>query len=146
MGFFGTYVYDGDDWADQDPDSTPMLPGPWLMVDIHDGDITTVTYHPPGPGTGVAYLGYTPRVYFENDRASAPTDVAREAAGLAAWWAGQQGDADPARLPAKEGELRSYLATDDEDAELDEDLETITTRFLRALDLPVPADLAEFAG
>ncbi|MEV7986869.1 hypothetical protein [Micromonospora sp. NPDC085948] len=60
---------------------------PWLLVDIHDSDSATLTYRPAGPGTGVAYLGYTPRTYFENPDASAPTDAVREAAGLSAWWA-----------------------------------------------------------
>ena len=63
---------------------------PWLSVDIYDSDFATVRYEPPGPGSGTAYLGNTPRTYFGNESASASTDVLREADGLASWLAQQQ--------------------------------------------------------
>jgi hypothetical protein len=151
VGYFGTYVYDGTTWSDHDADDLPTVSEPWLMVDIHDSDITTVRYAPAGPGTGVAYLGETPRSYFEDDAASPPTDVAREAAGLAGWWATRR-MGDPA---AKQAELAGYLAADtDLSAALDdvEDFDDLdeaeifvevkTIQFLTALDLPLPKDLA----
>jgi hypothetical protein len=154
MGFFGTYLYDGDQWHDADPDSRPTHGGPWMLLDIHDSDFTTVTYDPAPNGAGVAYLGVTPRTYFENETASAPTDVFREAAGLAAWWAATHPDGDTL---AKEEQLVTFLAqdVDPEDDDLDDGdeqdvddlddaevfVEIKTARFLRALDLPLPADL-----
>src|ERR671930_2537838 len=93
MGFFGRYMYDGSRWMSWSGDSLPGLPEPWLWIDIHDSDITTVCYRPSGHATGTAYLGCTPRTYFENEGASAPTDVTREAAGLAEWWACRQNGA-----------------------------------------------------
>jgi hypothetical protein len=48
-------------------------------------------YEPAGPGSGTAYLGYTPRTYVDDESASAPADVLREAEGLASWLARQHG-------------------------------------------------------
>lgn len=155
MGFFGTYLFDGHRWAAHPPAEQPTNAEPWLLVDIHDSDIATLTYRPPGPGSGVAYLGDTPRTYFENPDASAPTDVAREAAGLGAWWAQQHGGASDIERRAKEAELAAYLAEDLDPADMDLDdaddddlddaeifVEVKTARFLAALDLPVPDALA----
>jgi hypothetical protein len=56
---------------------TSRQPSPsLLLIDIHGSDITTITYQPTGSGSGVAYLGVTPRTYFEDPWASAPTDDA----------------------------------------------------------------------
>jgi hypothetical protein len=60
-------------------DKLPDGPEPWLVVDIHDSYVATIAYRPAGSGSGVAYLGVTPRTYFEDPDASAPTDVVREA-------------------------------------------------------------------
>lgn len=152
MGFFGTYLFDGDRWHDRDPDAgPPSTPEPWLLVDIQDSDIATLTYGPAGPGSGVAYLGDTPRTYWEREDASAPTDVHREAAGLASW---------RARLPLPgavptAADLAGYLAADVDpaDVDLDEELdvdamddadvfvEIKTARLLLALGLPLPPGL-----
>jgi hypothetical protein len=153
MGFFGTFVFDGSTWLTE-PGAQKRVGEPSLLVDIHDSDIATIVYRPAGPGSGVAYLGFTPRSYFEDDDASAPTDVAREAAGLAAWWR-LRASASDAEAAAKEQELAGYLAADispDEDvdaAEIGRELddaevfvEVKTARFLAALGLPLPEDLA----
>lgn len=151
MGFFGTNLYEGDRWSVYEPERVPDAVEPWILVDIHDSDITTVRYSPPGRGTGLAYLGFTPRAYFEDPEASRPTDVAREATGLTDWWA-LHGQARQGSREAKEEELRGYLAADDdpcdEDDEDDENLddaevfvEVKTARLLAALDLSLPADL-----
>jgi hypothetical protein len=157
VGFFGGYVYDGTRWLPLPDEGGLDLAEPWLSVDIHDSDITTVVYHPAGPGSGIAYLGDTPRTYFEDEAASEPTDVAREAAGLATWWSRRQHHAGAAERDAKERELLAYLAGDADPDELDwnseEDVDDLddaevfvevkTARFLTALDLPLPADLAD---
>lgn len=170
MGFFGTWLYEATRrrWSPALPavddvrqpvrgDAVPDATEPWLLVDIHDSDVTVVTYRPVGRGTGVAYLGITPRTYFEDEGASAPTDVVREAQGLADWWRIHHG-ADDAGHEAKAVELRAFLAEDidpadidlDEDEDLDDEdlddedifVEVKTRRFLAALDLPVPVELA----
>ncbi|SFR10293.1 hypothetical protein SAMN04488564_103362 [Lentzea waywayandensis] len=152
MGFFGTYAYEHGSWKTLSEGELPPLAEPFLWIDIHDSDITSVVYAPAGPGAGVAYLGLTPRTYFENPKASDPTDVLREAAGLAAWWAlSNSGD-----VPAKQAELLAFLAEDedpngfewDESEDVDEIddgevfVEVKTRRFLAALDLPLPDGLS----
>ncbi|GAA5014810.1 hypothetical protein [Actinopolymorpha pittospori] len=154
MGFFGTYAYDGSRWV---AGQSQPVAEPWLQLDIHDSDITTVRYRPVGSGTGVAYLGTTPRTYFEDQIASAPTDVAREAAGLANWWAQLRGGVNEVERSDKEAELAGYLAYDEDPAEIDLDededvdqlddaeifVEVKTARFLETLGLPLPEDLAD---
>jgi hypothetical protein len=128
-----------------------------LLVDVHDSDITTVTYRPCGPGSGTAYLGLTPRTYLEDESKSAPTDVPREAAGLAAWWQLVHGiSADSAA--GKADEIASFLAADEDAStfdELDDEdepeiddadmfVEIKTSRFLHAMGLPVPPMLPDW--
>ena len=152
VGFFGTYAYEHGSWKTLSEGELPPLDEPSLWIDIHDSDITSVVYAPVGPGSGVAYLGLTPRTYFENPNASDPTDVLREAAGLAAWWAlHNSGD-----VAAKQAEILGFLASDenpddfewneDEDVDMIDDgevfVEVKTQRFLAALGLPVPYDLS----
>ncbi|MFI6097262.1 hypothetical protein ACIA8G_16985 [Lentzea sp. NPDC051213] len=153
VGFFGTYAYENGSWTTLSEGELPPLVEPWLWIDIHDSDITSVVYAPHGPGTGVAYLGLTPRTYFENESASDPTDVSVEAAGLAAWWASQR-SASAAECAAKQEELAGYLAADEEpdiewdeseDVEIDDAevfVEVKTARFLGVLGLPLPTELS----
>ncbi|MFD4642176.1 hypothetical protein ACFWN2_33055 [Lentzea sp. NPDC058436] len=152
VGFFGTYAYEHGSWKTLSEGELPPMAEPSLWIDIHDSDITSVVYAPAGPGSGVAYLGLTPRTYFENPNASDPTDTLREAAGLAAWWAGVHGGGD---VPAKQAELLAYLAEDENPDEFEWDesenvdeiddgevfVEVKTRRFLAALGLPVPTEL-----
>ncbi|MDX3656847.1 hypothetical protein PV646_05960 [Streptomyces sp. ID05-26A] len=153
MGFFGTYAYEHGEWKTLSEGELPPLAEPSLWIDVHDSDITSVVYTPAGPGSGVAYLGLTPRTYFENPNASDPTDTLREAAGLAAWWGLLNPDGD---VPAKQAELLAFLAEDedpeafewDESEDVDEIddgevfVEVKTRRFLAALGLPVPTELS----
>jgi hypothetical protein len=149
MGFFGRYVFDGRTWHDIDPgsDQTLDIEAPWLSVDIYDSDFATVRCEPPGPGSGTAYLGNTPRTYFGNESASAPTDVLREADGLASWLAQQQGNIVSAKLPEL---IASFLASDSPDEQLSDDVdlgdadifvEIEVSQFLRAVGLSVPREL-----
>jgi hypothetical protein len=163
MGFFGTYLF-GAAWTQVSKGEEPLIPPPWLLIDIHDSDFTTVRYAPRGSGSGIAFLGDTPRSYFDDERESAPTDVAREAEALAAWWARHHGIDDEGLRAAKRHELAGYLAADldpddDEDFDSDDDfeddfedepdpppladifVEVKTGLFLRALGLPLPEDL-----
>jgi hypothetical protein len=120
MGFFGGYLFDGTSWSEFDP----------------------------AEGSGVAYFGYTPRVYFEKEPASAPADVTREAAGLAAWLARRQGRTDEATLQEL---IAPFIADDTPEQDDDDDddfndlddadifVEAKVARFLRLVGLPVPA-------
>ena len=153
MGFTATYLYDGTRWVSHDPEEIPAVAEPWMLVSIHDSDICTVMYRPAGPGSGTAYLGYTPRTYFEDETASEPTNVTREADGLAAWWANLHPASNPAMTAARASELLGFLAEDD--APIDEDIEDDAlddadvfveikaARFLAALGLPIPQELSD---
>jgi hypothetical protein len=101
---------------------------------------------------GTAFLGFTPRAYYEDESASEPADVAREAAGLASWAARQQGRSDEAELRQlitpfiadDAPESLDDLDADDDDAGLDEAgifVEAKVSRFLKAVGLPVPPGL-----
>lgn len=156
VGFFGSYVFDGSTWHRFDPDSDrwPDIAAPWLSVSIHDSDIATVRYEPGGPGSGTAYLGSTPRVYFGDESASAPADMLREAEGLASWLARQQGRRDEIDLRDL---IASFLADDIPEQRLHVDTDVVAdagdlddaeifvevkvSRFLRAVGLPVPHEL-----
>jgi hypothetical protein len=127
---------------------------PWLSVYIHDSDIATVRYEPHGPGSGTAYLGCTPRTYFDDESASEPTDVLREAEGLALWLARQQNGNDAAELReliasslAGDFQEQSGENTDDGDGADDLDdaeifVEVKVSKFLTAVGLPVPHELS----
>jgi hypothetical protein len=147
MGLFATWQYDGA-WIHVAPDSEPSGTEPCLWLGIHDSDFVTVKYRPVGSGTGIAFLGFTPRTYFEDEEASPPTDTARESLGLAQWWTVNRAPA--VDLDTKAAELQVFLAEDlDPDAfeeDLDEDdifVERKAERFLQALGLPLPPDLDE---
>ncbi|MFC3891693.1 hypothetical protein ACFOWZ_09405 [Lentzea rhizosphaerae] len=139
MGFFGTYAFEHGRWITLPEAERPPLVEPFLWMNILNSDFTEVVYAPAGPGTGVAYLGQTPRAYFGYPEASAPTDPDREAEGLAAW---------SGRAAA---EIRGYLAEDDpEDTWLGKSgnddpaewlVEIKTARLLTALGLPLPTEL-----
>ena len=148
MGFFGTYQFDGAAWAEGDPEVGTSGAEPWLWVDVYDSDFATVRYAPAGSGTGVAFLNMTPRIYFDSDDASAPTDVEREARGLTEWWAGRHPDVDADARAVQQDAIAALLASDSEpsedDPEDDADIfsELKAVRFLVAMGLPLPQDLA----
>jgi hypothetical protein len=154
MGYFRTFVCDAEGWAPREAGTVPDAAGPWLTIDIHDSDFTVISYRPSGPGTGIAYLGCTPRTYFEDDSASEPTDVSREAAGLAAWWELMRGGASAAERNAARDQFAAFLAADhlpgpdDDEAEESDDLddgeifvEIKTARLVAALGLPPNPEL-----
>jgi hypothetical protein len=148
MGFFGTYQFDGTAWVEGDPEAGPSGPEPWMWVDVYDSDFVTVRYAPSGPGTGVAFLNLTPRIYFESAGASAPTDVARESQGLTEWWAARQPVADDEALANQREVIAALLASDveppDDDPEDEADIyaEMKAARFLAAMSLPLPEELS----
>ena len=149
MGFFGTYLFDGTAWTVQEKVHEPTIPEPWMLISIHDSDLAMVIYGPSGPAAGFAYLGFTPRTYFEDDTESPPTDIVREAKGLAAWWAGRNPDASELTRAAKARELRAFLAADGVQPDMADDaddaevfVEVKVARFLAALGLPIPEDLS----
>ena len=132
MGLFGTFTFSGGEWTAAAPTE------PLLVVDVHDSDIATVEYRPAGDAAGRFYLGFQPRVYFEDPTASAPVDNDAEARGFAGWTRLVTGrEVDPAGVAA-------LLAPDDEDADPEElFVEQTVQRLLELAGLPVPEELLD---
>lgn len=131
MGLFGTFTYSDGAWTSPDARREP-----YLVIDVHDSDIATVDYRPTGDAGGRCYLGFQPRVYFEDPTASAPVDNHAEARGLAHWARLATGrEVDPEDVAA-------LLAPDDEDDD-PEDLfvEETVRRLLELTGVPVPEEL-----
>lgn len=128
MGEFVSLTHDGNHWLPEAHGST------WLRVDIHDSDIATLTFSPSGYARGLVYLGYQPRVYFDDPAASAPVDLDLESAALAAWARDVSGvDVDPA-------DIRVLLAGETDGDPLDDFVEETVDRLLALLGLdPLPA-------
>jgi hypothetical protein len=100
-------------------------------------------------GNGIAYLGVTPRTYFEDPNASMPTDAAREAQALGEWRSQQHRGGDNVEREVTAAELAAniaadidpdHLAADEDDHEdlngADIFVEVKTAHFLAALGLP----------
>ena len=149
MGFFGTYRFHAGAWAAVDPEDNPAGAEPWLWVDVHDSDFATIRYAPSGSGTGLAYLNVTPRVFFDDPKASEPTDPVREADGLAQWRAGLAVRGSTDRFPTGADVIARLLAGDDDPEldDLDDDAEVFAElkaiRLLTTLALSLPPDLAD---
>ena len=129
VGFFGRYVFDGRTWQDFEPGSghEPDIEAPWLSVDIYDSDFATVRYEPPGPGSGTAYLGNTPRTYFDAESASVPIVSAELPELIASFLASDSRDEQPG---------------DDADlSDADIFVQIKVSRFLRAVGFPLPQAL-----
>lgn len=91
MGLFGKFAYSDGRWRTGGPTAVPFL-----LVDVHDGDIATVDYRSADASGGRFHLGHEPRVYFEEPDAAAPVDAATEAEGFARWLRDAEGrDVDP---------------------------------------------------
>jgi hypothetical protein len=80
VGLFGKFAYSDGRWGRDRPTAVPFL-----LVDVHDSDIATVDYRSADASGGRFFLGYEPRVYFEQPDAAPPVDTAAEAAGFARW-------------------------------------------------------------
>jgi hypothetical protein len=127
VGYTGRLSYSAGRWSTGRPTAVPFL-----LVDVHDSRIATVDYRGADASGGRFFLGYEPRVYFEEPDAAPPVDTAAESAGFAAWVREAQGrDVDPAQV-------RSLLASPDGAPPPDEVVEETVQRLLRLAGLPLP--------
>ena len=94
MGRFGKFAYSTGRWTTDGPTAVPFL-----LLDVHDGDVVTVDYRSADASGGRFFLGYEPRFYFDEREAADPVDTAAEAAGFAAWAREASGrEVDPAEV------------------------------------------------
>jgi hypothetical protein len=133
VGLFATLAYSDGRWTRGRPTAVPFL-----LVDVHDSDIATVDYRFVDATGGRFFLGYEPRVYFEQPDAAPPVDAPVEAAGFARWVReAVDRDVDPddvQRLMAASGS-----APPDEVVELTVD-RLVALAGLPALDWPTDGD------
>jgi len=82
----------------------------------------------------LAYLGFQPRDYFEDPRASADVDLEAQAVGLASWaLTVAETEVDP-------NVIRSLLAKDSVEEPMDVFVEETVVRLLESLGVPLPDD------
>ena len=128
MGLFGKFAYSDGRWSRGGPTAVPFL-----LVDVHDSDVATVDYRSADATGGRFFLGYEPRVYFDEPGAGDPVDTAAEAQGFADWLRGATGrEVDPA-------EVRPLLAHPDGAPPEDVVVEETVDRLLALAGLP-PVD------
>jgi hypothetical protein len=127
VGFFGKFAYSAGRWSTEGPTAVPFL-----LIDIHDSDIATVDYRAADATGGRFFLGYEPRIYFEEADAAAPVDTRAESEGFARWVLEAEGkDVDP-------GEVQRLLASSDGARPEDDFVEDTVARLLALAGLPEP--------
>ena len=127
MGLFGKFAYSAGRWSSDGPTAVPFL-----IVDVHDSRIATVDYRSADASGGRFFLGYEPRIYFEEPDAGAPVDTAAESAGFARWVLEAEGSViDPA-------DVQCLMADQDGAPPADETVEETVVRLATLAGLPAP--------
>jgi hypothetical protein len=127
VGYSGKLSYSAGRWSTGGPTAVPFL-----IVDVHDSGIATVDYRSADAGGGRFFLGYEPRIYFDERDAGAPVDIRAEAQGYARWLRDAEGtDVDPA-------ELQRLMASPDGAPPEDDVVEDTVERLCTLSGLPVP--------
>lgn len=125
VGYFGKLAYSDGRWTSGRPTAVPFL-----LVDVHDSDIATIDYREADASGGRFYLGYEPRIYFEEPDAGDPVDTRAEAEGFARWAEEATGtDVDP-------DEVRRLMAASDGAPPADEVVELTVDRLVQLAGLP----------
>jgi hypothetical protein len=124
---FGKFAYSAGRWSTDGPTGVPFL-----LIDVHDSDIATVDYRAADASGSRFFLGYEPRVYFEEPDAGAPVDTSAEAEGFARWLRNAEGrDVGPAGV-------QRLMASPDGAPPEDDCVEETVERLLTLAGLPLP--------
>jgi hypothetical protein len=127
VGRFGKFAYSAGRWSTGGPTAVPFL-----LLDIHDSRIATVDYRAADASGGRFFLGYEPRIYFEELETTAPVDVDAESEGFARWLLDAEGrEVDPA-------EVRALMAAPDGAPPQDDVVEDTVERLVTLAGLPLP--------
>ncbi len=127
MGYFGKLAYSEGRWRTGGPTAVPFL-----LIDVHDSHIATVDYRAADATGGRFFLGYEPRIYFDEPDAGHPVDTHAEAQGFADWVRDAEGtDVDP-------DEVRQLMASPSGDPPQDEVVEQTVEKLLALAGLPLP--------
>ncbi|MCV2393902.1 hypothetical protein OEB99_06245 [Actinotalea sp. M2MS4P-6] len=133
MGMFERLAFIDGRWvtvAHGEPVSAP------LVVDIHDSSIATVQFESEAGPRGYFYLGYEPRIYFDDPKQNAPVDRPAAAGAFSSWARAELG------VEVASAAVESLLASNDAEAEpeavfVEETVEELIT----LLGLPLPEAL-----
>jgi hypothetical protein len=127
VGYFGKLAYSAGRWSTGGPTAVPFL-----LIDVHDSDIATVDYRSVDATGGRFFLGYEPRIYFEEPDAGAPVDTRAEAEGFARWVLdAERRDIDP-------DEVQRLMASPSGAPPEDDVVEETVERLLTLAGLPLP--------
>jgi hypothetical protein len=138
VGMFGTFAYSDGRWSGGRPTAVPFL-----LVDVHDSDIATVDYRFADATGGRFFLGYEPRVYFEQPEASPPVDTGAEAAKFTRWVR------DATGRDVEAADVRRLMAAPDGSPPGDDTVEETVDRLIELTGLPPldwPTDDDAYAG
>jgi hypothetical protein len=127
VGLFGTFAYSAGRWSTGRPTAVPFL-----LIDVHDSRIATVDYRAADATGGRFFLGYEPRIYFEEPDAAAPVDTSAEAAGFARWVL------DAGGRDVGTDEVQRLMASPSGAPPADEVVEQTVERLLALAGLPLP--------
>jgi hypothetical protein len=128
VGLIGKFAYSAGRWTTDGPTAVPFL-----LLDVHDGDVVTVDYRSADASGGRFFLGYEPRFYFDERDSAAPVDTAAEARGFATWAREAGGrEADPADVQ------RLMASPDGAPPPADIPVEETVERLLALVGLPAP--------
>ncbi|MGY1803757.1 hypothetical protein ACI78T_10795 [Blastococcus sp. SYSU D00922] len=127
MGYFGKLAYSDGRWTAGRPTAVPFL-----LLDVHDSAIATIDYRGADASGGRFFLGYEPRIYFEEPDASPPIDTRAEADGFARWVKETAGtDVDP-------DDVRRLMAAPDGAPPAEDVVEEAVEKLLALAGLPAP--------
>lgn len=127
MGYSGRLAHSDGRWTAGGPTAVPFL-----LVDVHDSRIATVDYRAADASGGRFFLGYEPRIYFEEPDASPPVDTRAEAEGFARWVKDATGtEVDP-------DDVRRLMAAPDGAPPSHEAVEETVEELLELAGLPAP--------
>ena len=127
MGSLGKLAYSDGRWTFGGPSAVPFL-----LVDVHDSDIATIDYRAADASGGRFYLGYEPRIYFEEPDAGHPVDTRAEAQGFADWVRDTEGaDVDPT-------DVQRLMASPDGAPPSHDFVEETVEKLLALAGLPLP--------
>ena len=127
MGYFGKLAYSDGRWTFGRPTAVPFL-----LVDVHDSHIATVDYRGADASGGRFYLGYEPRIYFDEAGAGMPVDTRAEAEGFARW------AKEAAEVQVDPGDVQRLMASPDGAPPTDEVVEETVQKLLGLAGLPLP--------
>ena len=127
MGLFGKFAYSAARWSRGGPTAVPFL-----LLDVHDSDIATVDYRFADASGGRFFLGYEPRIYFEEPDGADPVDTRAEAEGFVRW-AKEAADAD-----VETEDVERLMASPEGAPPGDESVELTVEKLLALAGLPLP--------